>query len=63
MLPGAIAFIIGGISVYLIQKFEKPKLSALGFFVNAVFDFCFHGKRRYFACTSLCRSRYNNNIY
>ena len=27
MLPGAIAFIIGGISVYLIQKFEKPKFA------------------------------------
>ena len=44
MLPGAIAFIIGGISVYLIQKFEKPKLSALGFFVNAVLIFVFMGK-------------------
>lgn len=47
LVSGAVAFIIGVISIILMEKLNKPALSALGFIMNAVLIFVFMGKHGY----------------
>ena len=44
---GIIALIIGMISIYLMEKLNKPKLSVIGFLLNAILIYIFMGKYGY----------------
>ena len=47
LIWGAIAFIIGGISVYLMEELNRPILSICGFLIGAVLIFVFMGEFSY----------------
>lgn len=47
LTAGVIAFIIGGVSVYLMERLNQAELSAFGFVLNAILVFVFMGKYGY----------------
>ncbi|AMD16995.1 hypothetical protein TL18_02525 [Methanobrevibacter sp. YE315] len=49
LLSGLIAFVIGTISYYLMERLNKPILSVIGFLVNAVLIFFLLGNNGYMA--------------
>lgn len=49
LLFGTISFIIGALSIYMMERLNKPKLSILGFFINAIVIFVFLGESDYYS--------------
>ena len=47
LISGLIALIIGGVSLDLMERLNKPKISILGFFASAIILFVFMGKYGY----------------
>ncbi len=47
LASGAIALVIGVISVYLMERLNQPELSAFGFILNAILVFVFMGRHGY----------------
>ena len=47
VMSGAIAFVIGGFSVYLIERLDKSLLPAIGFLLNGILIFVFMQKHGY----------------
>lgn len=38
------SLVIGAVSIYLMERLDKPKLSAFGFILNAVLTFAYRGE-------------------
>ena len=49
LITGAIDLIIGAVSIYLMERLNKPVLSAIGFIAIAILIFVFMGKHGYLA--------------
>ncbi|WP_458454631.1 MATE family efflux transporter [Methanobrevibacter sp.] len=44
LVYASVSLIIGAVSIYLMERLEKPKLSAFGFILNAVLTFAYLGE-------------------
>ena len=47
LTSGVIAFVIGVVSIYMMERLNRPKISVLGFLTNAILIFVFMGKHGY----------------